>query len=485
MKIIVGLIQHESNSFNPDLTNMDDFIFLAGEEIIKNPESYKDSSLEGIINVLSKRNVEIIPTVLARATSEGGLVSRKTYQEIKGQLLEQISKENRDIDGICLALHGSMTVEEIGDAEGDLLQAIRKITGYNIPIVCSLDMHAIVTEKMLKNADAFISYRTAPHIDKVETGEKAAEILYDSLINQYLLYTAAVELPILISGEKSESDKPPMKDLYKEIARTDRNPGVIAASYCLGFPWVDTDFNTGSVLVITKNNPELAQNKAIELAAKFMERLSDFDFTTETYPFNEAIKIADNEKKGPVFVIDSGDNPGAGGSQNITCTLDYILSQETNKVLYAVIADKSACQSCIEKQINSEVFVRLGKRDENIGSVPLELQGRVKCSGKYKNLDAVVINVNNIDIIITSQKIVLTEPDFFKTLGLNFNDYQIVVLKSGYLDPELKPYTERVLLGLSPGYTNQVLQDLNYKRIKRPVYPFDNVSDLDLKYIIK
>lgn len=483
MKIIVGLVQHESNSFNPTLTFLNEFNLLVGNNILKNPETYEGSSLKGIINVLVKHEVDIIPTVLARPTSEGGLVAKDAYQEIRKNLLKQIKIKKGDFDGVCLALHGSMTVEEIGDAEGDLLKGVREIVGNNIPLVCSLDMHAMVTEKMIVNTDALVSYRTAPHVDKVETGEKAAEILYDSLINNYQLTTAAVELPILISGEKSESAKSPMNELYNEIRKSDEKFGVLASSYCLGFPWVDAEFNAGAVLVVTKNDPDLAKNEAIKLAEKFMKRLSDFKFTTEAYTFEKAIEIAQDENEGTIFVIDSGDNPGAGSSQDITCTLEYLLSLKLNKILYAVITDTAAYQVCAEKGINNEVSIQIGKRDDKIGSKPLEVKGKIKNMGKYRDLSAVVISVQGIDIIITTKKIVLTEPEFFISLGIDFKEYKIVVLKSGYLDPKLEPYIKRVILGLSPGYTNQILENLHYKRIKRPVYPFDDVSNLELKFI--
>lgn len=485
MKIIVGLIQHESNSFNPNLTSLNEFNLLVGKEILKNKKLYESSSLEGIINVLHKHEVDIIPTILASTTSEGGLVAKDAYREIKKIFLEQIKIKQGDFDGICLAFHGSMTVEGGEDAEGDLLKSIREIIGKDVPIVCALDMHAMVTEKMLVNADAFVSYRTAPHVDQIATGEKAAEILYDSLINNYKLYTAAIELPILVSGEKSESDKPPMNELFNEIRNSDKKSGILASSYCLGFPWVDVEFNSGAALVVTKNDSDLAKKEVKKLAEKFMKKLPDFKFTTETYSFKETIEIAQNEKEGPIFIIDSGDNPGAGGSQDITCTLDYLLSLKVKKILYAVIVDFDAYQICAEAGDNNQVLVNIGKKDDNISAKPLRIKGKIKKIGRYKDLNAAVIAIQGLDLIITNKKIVLTDPEFFFSLGLDFKNYKIVILKSGYLDPKLKPYTKRVLLGLSPGYTNQVLENLHYEKIKRPIYPFDDISNLKLKYINK
>lgn len=484
MKIIIGLIQHESNSFNPTPTCLDEFNLILGGNILKNSDSYHNSSLEGIINVLQKHKVELIPTVVARPRSEGGLVAREAYLKIKNSLIEELGKSGGDFSAVCFAFHGSMTVEDIGDAEGDLLEEIRNFVGEEIPVVCCLDMHAMLTKKMMVNADAFVGYRTAPHIDTLETGEKTAEILYDSLLNNYKLSTAAVGLPILISGEKSESAKPPMNELYSEIEKTDQIDGVLSSSYFLGFPWADVEFNCGSALVVTRDNNDLAEKEALKLAEKFINRLPDFKFTTETHSFADAIEIACSEKQSPIFIIDSGDNPGAGASQDITCTLEYLLSLGLEeKILYAVITDKDAYQDCVEVGENKEIKVKIGRKDDNIGSKPIEIEGVIKTTASYKNLNAAVITVQGIDVIITSKAIVLTEPEFFRTLELDFKDYKIAVLKSGYLDPKLEPYTKRVILGLSSGYTNQVLKDLNYSKIKRPIYPFDDLWDLKLSFI--
>lgn len=486
MRVIVGLVIHESNSFNPDFTSLDQFRLLVGAEVFNQPDCYQNSSLAGIIKVFSRYGVEIIPTVVALPTSQGGIVNKEAYLRIKGLLLEQIKGIDRSYDGICLALHGSMTVEGIGDGEGDLLRAIRTMVGEQITIACALDMHAMVTAKMLASANALVSYRTAPHVDKIETGARTAEILYDSLINKYQLYTAGVEIPFLVSGEKSESAKSPMRELFGEISKTDQKPGILASSYCLGFPWVDVEFNKCSALVVSRGDRTLAEQEAKKLAVKFFEKRAEFNFTTSAYPFEEAIQIAQAAKEYPVFVIDSGDNPGAGGSQNIVNTLEYLYHAGIKDTLYCVIADQTAYQKCVEKGVNSEITLKLGRRiagNTIIQEKLVQFTGQIKSLGSYRDLSAAVLDLNGLDLIISTRRIVLTEPEFILALGLDPRDYQIVVLKSGYLDPNFKPYARRVMLGISPGYTYQLLERLPYKNVRRPVYPLEEISVNDLKLI--
>lgn len=211
MKIIIGSLSHESNSFNPKQTELSDFSPIYGADVLDVLKAGGRSALHGIYEVLSSHGAEIIPTIFARATP-GGIVSFQAYRTMKEGFLERLRRVE-DPTAVCLHLHGSMTVDRIGDAEGDLLTSVREIVGPNIPIVTSLDMHTTLTEAMLAKANAFVGYRTAPHIDAKETGQQAAEVLMGALKEGYELKMAAVGLPILVSGEQSETAKPPMAAL--------------------------------------------------------------------------------------------------------------------------------------------------------------------------------------------------------------------------------------------------------------------------------
>ena len=169
-----------------------------------------DEQIETLIN----NNIEVIPTLLARAVPNGEW-DKSLYLSLKNEILET-ARRNK-VDGVCLALHGSMRIKEIGEAEGDLLESLREIYP-DIPIVTSLDMHATISKKMMENADAFVGYKTAPHIDERETGVKAAELLLHAIGGEKLSMSA-VHIPFLVAGEKSETNVSPMKEIMEELRK--------------------------------------------------------------------------------------------------------------------------------------------------------------------------------------------------------------------------------------------------------------------------
>jgi len=169
MKVLVGSIAHESNTFTPLPTAWADFDALYGPEILDRPVR---DALAGIVGTLQVHDIAIVPSLAARALP-GGLVERGAYEQLKSTLLDSA----HDVDGVCLFLHGAMRAEGNDYCESDLLAALRRALGPDVPITVAMDMHANLVAPMIEVADALVTYHTAPHVDRFETGERAAEIL--------------------------------------------------------------------------------------------------------------------------------------------------------------------------------------------------------------------------------------------------------------------------------------------------------------------
>ncbi len=480
MKILVGMIHHESNSFNPELTELDEFKILRGEEVLENRDMYSHSSLNGIIETLKKNKVEIVPTAVVMPTSEGGLVSDRAYQEIKKMYISEMEK-HKDIEGVCLDLHGSMTTESHLDVEGDILSETRSFFGNGIPITASVDMHAMITDKMIKNADGLTAYRTAPHIDKYETGVRAADMLLKVLKENIKLEISGVKIPILISGEKSESNKYPMNELLKKLELIDKKEKVLNSSYCLGFPWADVEFNTASALVVTEGSKKIADQEAKYLAGLFWDKRYEFKFTTPAYSLPEALEIAAAEDEGPIFVIDSGDNPGAGSNQKIVEPLIYLTENNFRNILYGSVYDKEVVDLLTKAGPGVEKDIYLGQKNCDPKSGKVKFSCKVKKIRNYKGIKSVLADINGIDVIISDQKVVMTDPEFVFSFGIELDNYKIIMFKSGYLAPEYQPYSKKTLLALTPGYTYQELEKLPYKNVKRPIFPLDKIDKIEFE----
>jgi microcystin degradation protein MlrC len=494
MRILTGGFSHESNSLNPIITGEDDFIISRGQGIAGAGVFARHSS-SGIIQTLGRAGAEAVSTVLARAVPNG-VVSASFYRKIKAELLDRArdALKQGPIDGVCLALHGSMKVEGDLCAEGDLCTALREILP-GVPFTAALDMHATITPDLLRTVDAFAGYKTAPHIDSFETGVLAAEMLLKALDTGKKLYTAVQSIPVMIAGEKSETAAEPMASLIaacKELEKPapDR-PAMLAASLLLGFPWADCEYNAVTVLVSAfKENSDTADREARKLAEEFWRRRGEFSFRTEYYDSGESMAAAYSAvlEKGerPVFVSDSGDNPTGGAAGDATELLETILStmEQVDRLpgplLYSGFYDAPAAAACIKAGEGAELDITLGGNWDKLNGRKIPLRVRVKKIvpdfGPYHSA-LVLVKYRNILISITSKHIGFGDGDLLPALGVNAADYCLVVVKLGYLEPCFRTIAARAIMATSRGCTNEVLETVPYRKVRRPIYPLDPGMD--------
>ena len=230
-RVLVGAMNHESNSFNPIIAGEADFQVLRGAAVLARRK--ENDTLTGILDTLESAGYEPVPTVFASAVPNG-LVDRDFCARLRQEILD-MAKAAGPIDAVCFALHGSMTDSDLNEAEGPLLAGLRAIFP-NIPIFVALDMHATMTEQMHRNADGMVGYKCAPHTDQTETGIHAAQMTIAALEQGVQAHSAWVKVPILIAGEQSSTTVQPMIGLIQALRETEAKPGVLAASYLMGFP---------------------------------------------------------------------------------------------------------------------------------------------------------------------------------------------------------------------------------------------------------
>ncbi len=463
--IAIGGFFHESNTFNPIITSQEDFLIYYGAEIYANCDAYLQA--KGIIEFFSgKPDCQLLPLVFARAVPNG-VVDKALYLSLKAKFF-QLLEEMPQPDIFVLALHGSMRVQEIGSAETDLLAEI-KSRYPSAPIVCGLDMHATVTDKMLQLTTAMVGYKTAPHLDAFETGYHAAKMAYQILCEGVNLCIGAAKIPCLIAGEKSETDYPPMRDLISELRKLEEKDEVCAVSYLLGFPWADAEENGVTALVVTKNGQQLADSCANYLADRFLAVRHEFSFSSPAFVPEEALRRALQETCKPVFVSDSGDNPTAGSTADNT-TLISLLSRElqdlarSRKILVAGIFDPVAVETSKDR-INQKISLQVGGNFDTMYCQPFVLVGEpvrlVEGFGLHK-ASLLLFHTDEFDLIITSKHIGFTGVEMFEALGIDYLSMELIVVKLGYLTEEFKAIAAKSYLALSQGCTDEVLSRLCY-----------------------
>ncbi len=481
-RVLVAGLHHESNSLSPIITRREDFSILRGQEII---DRIRDNdSLSGIVLGLKEAGYEVLPTLAVRAIPSG-LVDRDFYLEVKKEIIEgaKRAQEEAPLDGICLSLHGSMMVEGYGEAEGPLLEELRKLFP-QLPIYASLDMHTTMTRKMHKNCDGFVGYKSAPHEDCTETGRQAALLMHRRLEGSSLQSTW-VYLPLLIAGEKSGTSVSPMKELIEKLRQVEEIPGVLAASYLMGFPWTDNKDSGVSVYLVSENSFKENEELARQLAELLWSKREEFDFVSPAYKPEEALEVAfESIKEGetPFYISDAGDNPTAGASSDNTYFLKLILEDRRRldlkkPIIYGGIYDPLATRSC-KGRLGEKIKLRLGGYFDK-ASPSIELEGQVKAyyegwsRHSFPRGDLAVFSLEGVDLVLSEQHIGYTDPQIFRDLGLVPEEAELIICKLGYLTPAHEKLARGSLLALSQGNSQQNLEDIDYKLVRRPIFPLD------------
>jgi len=472
MRIAVGCMMHESNTFTEQTTPLGEFDAHWGEAVYAKCDGARHP-FGGIVDTLRERGAELVPTFYGRAMISG-TVQAEAYRTMRDAILDGVRQAGR-LDGVCLALHGSMYAEGEDDPEGDLLSALRELVGPSVPIVCALDMHATTTDRMMAAANAFAAYRTAPHVDTYETGARAAGLLVSILDNDLDLVTEYVKLPMLLCGEQSESDTVPMKEMLELIEETVRDrEEVVNAEYLLGFPWADTPHHGVSAIVTGARKDRMKlRDTAARLAERFWARRSEFRYSTEAYPLDECLDVALASREYPVVISDTGDNPTAGASEDLALLLNRLIERQVRDTLVAVIADRESYGRCVEAGPGAAASLALGRLEPTPHAPPLQVDVHVRALGTGLGVRAAVTDICGITVILTERRIAVYDPGFLDQLGVRAGDYRLIVVKSGYMSKEYQQLAARKLFALTPGETNIDMTSIPYKQLKRPIYPVD------------
>lgn len=481
MRIAIGAMKHESNTFTRLTTGLEAFDPVAGDAVFSDSGWMNGSATAGFVDEFEARTdehegpeVEFVPTSFGR-TLPSGVVEAEAYQTLSGDIVGGI-RAAADLDAAYLDLHGSMFAEGESDPEGDLLARVRDAVGEETPVVVSLDMHATVTDRMVDAADGFTAYRTAPHTDVYETGARAAGLLRSILVDGRSTDVDFVRVPMLLAGEQSETDTPPMSDLIGSLEAADETPGVLSTSYLLGFPWADSPHNGVFALAVVDETGDAAAREVAEsLAGEIWERRREFDFTTDAYPLDEALDRA-LDAPSPTVVADSGDNPTAGATEDVTLVVERLLERDVDNALVAVIADPAARRACEDAGVAAETGLALGRVDPS-DEEPLRTEVRVEALESTRGVDVAVVVADGVTVVVTGERTSVTDPDFLTEVGVDPAEFDVVVAKSGYLSPDYQALAADVMLALTPGETDERLAELPYDVTPRPMFPLDAEFD--------
>ena len=470
MKIALAGMSHESNTFNIVKTELESFDLRDGDMFIQ--QGRTDSSASGFYETLVENGMDVFPLFFAR-TLPSGTVTLDAYEYIKSHILEKL-RDGGPWDAVCLALHGSMAVEGIFDPEGDLLEAVRSVAGFEIPIVCALDMHATVTERMALLSDGYAVFRTAPHIDSFNTGERAAGVLLEILRSKKKTVNVLIKIPILVSGEQSETNVDPAKSLFESLQELDKLPEVLCASYVMGFPWADSPFGGAGALVTGwADSYEVLVKTARKIADAFWDKRAEFVYSTPAMTPEQAIQAAISAVKFPVIISDSADNPTAGASQDTTRFLRKMIESGMKNAVYTCVADSEAYAVCASHVKNDVFELTLGGRSSGKECERFTVVAELINLAESQGTSYAVMQAKGVKFIISNKRCATYFPETLRDLGLEPSSLNTIGIKAGYLSPEYQEISKQSILALTDGDTALDLRKLPYKKTPRPIYPLD------------
>lgn len=461
MRIAVGGIGHETNTFSTLRTGLNDFFIRRGEEIVQGEfwDRYR------------QQGIEFAGTLTAGAPPHG-LVRRDVYLELKAELLERLERA-LPVDGVYLSLHGAMEVEELGDGESDLAGAIRERVGARVPIVASLDLHGNLAPAFVAAADLLTALRTAPHRDGEATRRRALDHLVRCIREDLRPVSSMIKLPLILPGEWAVTEVEPARSLYATLPEIEAVPGILDASLMIGCAWTDSLYTSVSVLVFAAHDRELAHRHAARLARAVWEQREAFGPDVETATPEEAVARALVAPESTVFISDSGDNVTAGGAGDLPLFAQHLLAARASDAVVAGIADAEAVARCAAAGLNSRITLAIGGKLDSIHAQPLEVSGTVRHLDPPAAPVLAVLQVQGVTIVLAADRRAFTSFADFRRAGIDPLRHKIVVVKLGYLFPELRDRAPRAILALGPGFTDLRLDQLPYRRIARPIFPLD------------
>jgi microcystin degradation protein MlrC len=380
------------------------------------------------------------------------------------------------LDGLYLPMHGAMYVEGMQDAEGDWISAVRELVGKECLISASYDLHGNLSRRVVESIDMMSAFRTAPHIDREETLRRACDMLVRCLDGRIRPTIAWVPIPVLMPGERSSTLYEPAKRLWGQLPALNVQEGVLDVSLLVGYVWADEPRATASA-VFTGTKPDTLRKGALALGQRYWDARTEFKFGVWTGTMAECIARATSLNTRPVILSDSGDNPTGGGTGDRADALAALLRAKVRDAVVAGIADRPATEACYAAGAGKSLPLKIGGSLDPPASKPIEVGANVLFLARTDRLSErqAVVDVNGISVVLTARRRPFHQIKDFTSLGLEPTKFKIVVVKAGYLVPEIDAIANPNLMALTDGSVNQDIENLSSNH-RVPTYPF--VRDL-------
>jgi microcystin degradation protein MlrC len=495
LRIVIATMSHETNTFSPVITDLDRFSGgrptpVSGEEAIA-VYTGTASCPGGYLQAAAEFGAEVAVPIIAAAPPSGPVES-DAFEYIAERIVAAAADGP---DAILLDLHGARVTRSFEDGEGELLRRVRAVAP-EVPIGVALDMHANLYSDMVELATVVSGYHTYPHIDMDETALKAGRLTLGALMGRIEPTMAWGNAPMLPHVMRQGTDDHPNQALQARAREMERE-GALSVSLFTGFPHADIHNAGLSVVVVTDNDPELAEKYRDELLDSAWSERQAFVYQVE--PLAESLVRArtlaeDEATSGPVLLLDHYDNTASGGTMDTTEVLAEVLAAGLDDVAVFGIYDPDAVAEMAAAGVGADVTVSLGGKLAMPAlpeqSRPLTVTGRVRLlsEGRFPATVAMsrgltmnmgrtaVLRVGCVDIVVISRHIEPFDPGCFRSLGIEPTERRYLMLKSRiHYRVGFMPLVAHVVECAGRGVCTSDYSEITFEHVRRPIFPLDGV----------
>jgi microcystin degradation protein MlrC len=488
----------ECNKFAPPATKAHFLArtYLEGEAILdeaRRPTPTMLPETPGFVAAMDAAGAWIPVGIVLAMSEPNGPVEHAFFEELLDAIDRRL-KAAMPVDGVYFCAHGAAITTAEDDPEGVLFERIREIVGPDVPIVATFDLHANVSDRMVDNIDAFIGYRTNPHLDMRERGQEAAAVMRELLAGTKT-ERVRLRLPIVPPTVTLLTAAGPYAEMIElgQRRQEQMGPAIMNVSVMGGFAYADTAKNGLSVIVTARGARREAAALAAEIAqygwdnrARFYPRLTSLDDAVQ-----KALAAARDPSLPALAFADVADNPGGGGRGNTMFLLRGFAEAGVKDALFGVIYDPPLAAEAHRHGLHYHFDAHFNRDEATKFSEPWNVPGRVaalhdgNCVGRrgiYAGTrlalgPCAALAIGGITVVVVSHRVQCADPIFFEMMGLDIGKARAVAVKSrghfrGGFDEFFGP--DQIVEVDLPGLTSPMLNRFEWTRLPRPIIPLDD-----------
>jgi microcystin degradation protein MlrC len=478
-RILIAECMQEISSFNPVKSGYADFRILRGAGLIEAQRGRNTGAAGAIAVYEATPGVELVPTISARAFS-AGILSREGWARLSAEIVAAIAERTAGIDAVHFSMHGAMGAENELDPEGFLLAETRRLIGERVPIVISLDLHGILTARMLKHVDGLAIYHTYPHVDFADTGERAARLML-KILGGAKPAIARVVVPALVRGDELITETGVYGKVIRAAQALERSGVALAAGFMIGNPFTDVPELCSQAIVVTDGDAKAAEREATRLAEMFWPDRALMQ--GRLVALDDAIARA-RHLDGPAIFTDAADATSSGATGDSNAILAALLKAGYAGRVLAPLVDPPAVEAAKKARLGGRFRAKLGGAlDKRFAPLELEVEvellsrGRavLETSGAPNDAgDCAVLRHANWTIVAMTKSANLFDRSVFYACGQDPKRFDLIVVKSPHCEKHMfVDWAARNFNIDAPGATSADVRALGHTICRRPIYPLD------------